>query len=141
MGGMEQDGGMAMEIHGWWYSGDEEEKLAAVERTKWKAWDEAQVAYLGLLRAGCQLINDQYDTAAKSGLQIFLARAGQPRIRITGHAVQGFAHLTVPVLDGGRRFKLKVGSAERCGIGAGAYRLESSGGNCVEVVIPSYPPR
>jgi len=136
---LETDGGAIAQVHGWWYSGQEEEELAAVDQARWKARNEARKAYFDLLKTTCQQINEQYDTAQRCGEQIFLSGAARVHMRVTGHAVQRFVYLTVPVLDAGKRLQLKLGSKCEGGIGDGDYSLESSSGNRVGIVVPAYP--
>ena len=136
---LETDGGGISEVHGWWCAGFEEERLAAAERAKWQAQDDAHMAYLQSLTTACKSINEHYDAAVKSGEKCFLSLAGEAPKRIVGHAVESYVWLSIPVSDGGRRFRLKVGSKYVGGIGDGVYNLESSKGDRTAIVIPTYP--
>jgi hypothetical protein len=148
----EKDGGHTADVHGWWWSGNEEEVLQEKEHAARLADMAAIREYLDELERVCTIINDAYDAATAAGKKCFLVRDGASMGRINSPSKCRYHWIAVHLSAEGRKSTIRLAPRWVHGSGAGKYTISTSDGGkmqasagalaslgCTEITIPGYP--
>ena len=148
----ESDGGDTADVHGWWWSGNEEEVLQEKEHAARLAREAADRDYFDGLERVCTIINDVYDVVTAAGKKCFLVRDGTSMGRINSRSVRRYHWIAVHLSAEGRKRTIRLAPRWVHGSGAGKYTISTSDGGkmqapagapaslgCTEITIPGYP--
>ena len=152
MESFEKDGGHTADVHGWWWSGNEEEVSQEKEHAARLADMAAIREYLDELERVCTIINDAYDATMAAGKKCFLVRDGTSMGRINSPSKCRYHWIAVHLSAEGRKSTIRLAPRWVHGSGAGKYTISTSDGGkmqapagapaslgCTEITIPGYP--
>lgn len=147
----EEDGAHTTDVHGWWWSGNEEAVLREKEAAAREAKEAAYRKYDDELELLCKTINDVYDVASAARKKCFLIREGVSLGRINSRSVRRYVWIAVHLSAEGRTRTIRLAPKFVDGFGAGKYVISTSDGSKMlasgsppaachtEITIPGYP--